>query len=31
MERLSWRIVVGAILIVPGVFFLAGSRHLLPG
>ena len=31
MERLSWRIVAGAVLIVLGVSLLTGSKHLLAG
>ena len=31
MEKLSWRIIVGAVLIVVGVFFLTGSTNLLAG
>jgi uncharacterized membrane protein len=29
VEKLSWRIIVGALLIVLGVFLLTGSKHLL--
>jgi uncharacterized membrane protein len=31
MEKLNWRIVVGAVLIVLGVFLLTGSRSLIAG
>ncbi len=30
-ERLGWRITVGAVLVVLGVFLLTGFKHLLPG
>jgi len=29
VEKLSWRIIVGAVLIVLGVFLLTGSKNLL--